>query len=351
MKKKILALIMGISMMAAITGCGSDKDSNNGGEISNDSIVISQYKGLEVEAVEAAAVTDEEIEASIQYTLQVTAGQYGIKDRAAENGDTVIIDYVGKKDGVAFDGGTASDYALELGSGTFIPGFEEKIVGHKPGETFDIDVTFPEEYQSEDLAGQPVVFTITFDAIVPTELTDALATAIVGKETTVEEYKQIVKADLEVSNAETAEASFENAVWEAVIKNSEMKKYDEEELASWVSIMEESYGMYASFYGMETDEYLSTYYGVTVEELAKEQMCWENAVSLIAEKENLTVSLEEYEERLNTIATQYGYEDPAEYETAYEEAYGENGLADFFLQEKVMEWLVDNSVEVKATEE
>lgn len=343
MKKRVLALIMAASMMAAFTGCGSK-------EISNDNIKISQYKGLEVEEVAAAEVTDEEIESSIQYTLEVTAAQYGIKDRAAQNGDKVIIDYVGKKDGEAFDGGTASDYALELGSGTFIPGFEEAIVGHMPGETFDINVTFPEDYQSESLAGQPVVFTITFDAIVPTELTDALATAIVGSETTVEEYKQTVKEDLEVSNAETAESSFENGVWTALINNCTVKKYDDEKLESWITVINDSYSMYASLYGMETDDYLNTYYGVTCEDLAKEQMCWEYAVELIAEKEKLTVSLEEYEERLTEEATQYGYEDPAEYETAYEEAYGEGKLEEYFLQQKVMEWLVDNSKAVKAAE-
>ena len=329
-------------MVAALTACGEKN-------VSDEKVEITEYKGIEIEKVEPTEVTEEAINSDIEYTLQTVALEHGIKDRAAVSGDTVIIDYVGKKDGVAFEGGTASDYALELGSGTFIPGFEDAIIGHKPGETFDINVTFPEEYQSEELAGQPVVFTITFDAIVPTELTDTLATAIVGSETTVEEYKQMVKESLTENNKQTAQSEFENKVWTEVVSNCTVKNYDKDELESWKKIMEETYGYYASMYNMETEEYLSTYYKTSVEELAKEQLRWKYAAELIAKNENLTLSLEEYDKQLGEIATAYGYEDSAEYEKGYEEMYGEGSLKDMFLQQKVMKWLVDNAVEVEAT--
>ncbi len=340
MKKKILACVMGMTMMAALVGCGKSG-------ISNDIVSIEQYKELKVKDVAVIEVTEEEVNESIAYTLQVTAADHGIKDRAAEDGDTVIIDYEGKLDGVAFQGGTAQKQALTLGSGTFIPGFEEQIVGHMPGETFDINVTFPKDYGVDELNGQDTVFTIVFHAIVPTEITDEIATALVGAKTTVEEYREIVKGDLEESNALTAESNYANAVYSAFVKQCTMKTYPEEELKAWTEIMEEEYSMYAEYQGMETDEFLKEYYGTTCEELAKEQVCFSNAANLVAEEEGIELTLEEYDELLTAQAVNFGYEKPEDYEKAYDEAYGEGALKDYFLQEKVVQWLVDNSVKVK----
>ena len=341
MKKKLLAFIVGLSMVAALTGCGKS-------EISNDKVSIGQYKGLKVDAVTAQEVTEEDIENSIAYTLEVTATEYadecGIKDRAAKDGDNVLIDYSGKIDGVAFDGGTAEKQTLVLGSGSFIDGFEDAIIGHMPGETFDINVTFQEEYGNEELNGKDAVFTIVFHAIVPTELTDEIATALVGSATTVEEYKAIVKNDLEVSNASTAEAEFENAVYVAFLENCEMKEYPEDELEKWITFMEDSYSMYASMYGVDTDTFLQTYYGTTCEALAKEQILFKYATELVAEKEGISLSLEEYESLIAADAANYGYESVEAYEKAYDEYYGEGYLKSFILQEKVMDWLVENSI-------
>ncbi len=340
MKKRILAFVLGAVMLVGLTGCGSSA-------ISNDMVSVKEYKGLKVSAVEAAEVTDTEVEESIAYTMNVTAAeyaeQYGIKDRAAEKGDTVLINYKGILDGVAFEGGTAEKQTLTLGSNTFIPGFEDAIIGHMPGETFDINVTFPEEYGNEELNGQAVIFEIVFHAIVPTELTDEIATAIVGKEITAEDYRKQVKEDLEVSNEQTAKAEYENAVYGAFISNCKMDNYPQEELDQWIAITEDSYGMYASYYGMEVDEFLSTYYGTSCEALAKEQILFKYAAELVAEEEGLTLSLEEYEKLATEEANNYGYPSLAEYEKSYEEYYGEGYLKTSILQNKVMEWLVNNS--------
>ena len=184
MKKKIIAALVGICTVVVMTGCG-----NKG--ISNDKITIKQYKGLEVEKVDPVEVTDTDVEDSINSTLQTKSTQNDITDRPAQEGDVVTIDYEGKKDGVAFDGGTAQDQQLELGSGSFIDGFEDGIVGHNIGETFDLNLTFPEDYKSEDLAGQAVVFTVTLDkiseVIVP-ELTDELVAELSESAKTIEDY-------------------------------------------------------------------------------------------------------------------------------------------------------------------
>ena len=341
MRKRILAVLLGIGMMASLVGCGEDT-------ISNEMVSVKEYKGLKVESVDTVEVTDEEVNESIAYTLEVAAAEYadeyGIKDRAAEDGDTVLIDYSGKLDGVQFDGGTAEKQTLALGSNTFIDGFEEAIIGHKPGETFDIDVTFPEDYGNEELNGQAVVFTIVFHAIVPTEITDEIASILMEEEITAEEYKEQVREDLKVSNEETAEADYENEVYTAFLENCEMKKYPEDELEQWKQVMEDTYGMYASYYGMETDEFLEMYYGTTLEKLAKEQILFKYAIELVAEEEGMSLSLEDYEKAIEEQSVEFGYDSAEEYEQAYEEYYGEGYLKSFILQEKVMSWLVDNSV-------
>ncbi len=157
-------------------------------EITADVIVkpevkLGDYKNLEVSVDVEKEVTDADVDAKIE-AAQKNLAELVIKEDAAENGDTVVIDFEGKVDGVAFDGGTAQNHSLELGSGSFIPGYEEQLVGHKAGETVEVTVTFPEDYQAEDLAGKEAVFTTTIHEVkakeVP-ELDDELAKILTKK--------------------------------------------------------------------------------------------------------------------------------------------------------------------------
>ena len=136
MKKIIATILAGVCTMMLVVGCGN--------AASNDSLKISKYKGLEIEKVEAVAVTDAAVEESIKSDLEILATETEVKDRPAQMGDITTIDFVGKHNGVAFEGGSATDSELELGSGQFIDGFEEGIVGKKIGETFDLNLTFPD---------------------------------------------------------------------------------------------------------------------------------------------------------------------------------------------------------------
>ena len=147
MKKKLTTIVAGICALALLGGCAGGTK----GAISNDNLKIKQYKGLEVEKVQEIAVTDEDVEMSIQSDLETLATKTDVTDRAAQLGDIAIIDFEGKKDGVAFEGGAGTDYELELGSGQFIDGFEDGVVGHNIGETFDLDLTFPEDYGKEEI--------------------------------------------------------------------------------------------------------------------------------------------------------------------------------------------------------
>ena len=170
-------------------------------------VVLGDYKGLEIEAV-PDEVSDEMIENEIDKQRHLNARHINIDDRAAEDGDKVNIDFEGKVDGVAFEGGSAEDQELELGSGSFIPGFEEGIVGHEIGETFDIDVKFPEDYFNEDLKGKDAVFTITLNSIAVEELPEVDDEFIkdISEFDTVDEYK----ADLKKQKTEEVEANAKN---------------------------------------------------------------------------------------------------------------------------------------------
>ena len=339
MKKRILALIMGVCLTTTVVGCG-------GKEVSNDKITIKQYKGLEVEKTEAVKVTDEDVEASIQSTLSTKATYNDITDRPVQEGDLVTMDYVGTVDGVAFEGGTAEGANLEIGSGQFIDGFEDQLIGHSVGEQFDINVTFPEGY-SEELGGKDAVFAITLhkiqEVIVP-ELTDDLLPELGTEAKTVKEYKELIKKDLEKSNAETAKTENEQKVWAALIENCVIDKYPEDKLEETISGIESEVSYVASMYDMSASDFIKTYYGITSEEMAKNLIKQEYAIELIAEKEKLELNNDDYEKGLAELAEQYGYDNVDE----FEEEAGADTAKQMILQKKVGKFLMDNCKFVKA---
>lgn len=337
MKKRLLVVVTALAAAVSLVGCS--------GKISNDMITISQYKGLEVKEVPSVEITDADVEASIQSTLEIMATRNEITDRPVQLGDVVTIDYVGKIDGVAFERGADEDEELEIGAGAFIPGFEEGIIGHNVGEVFDINVTFPEAYTAE-LAGKDAVFTITLDkiteVIVP-ELTDELVTQLSTTATTVEEYKAQEKENLQLSNDQSAESQFSQNVWQALIENCELKDYAQEDMDATLASIESQYSMAASYYGMDVDAVVQQIHGITVDEMAKNLLKQKYAVELIAEKEGIKVTAEEYDTELAAYAIQYGYSDPAE----FEQQVGHDTLEKMMIQQKVGEWLIENCERVE----
>ncbi len=187
-------------------------------------VKLGDYKNLEVSVDVEKDVTDADVDAKIE-AAQKNLAELVIKEDAAENGDTVVIDFEGKVDGVAFDGGTAQNHSLELGSGSFIPGYEEQLVGHKAGETVEVTVTFPEDYQAEDLAGKEAVFTTTIHEVkakeVP-ELDDELAKDIDEEVETLAELKAKYKAQLTEEKEAQYTDAVETAAIEAAVANAEI---------------------------------------------------------------------------------------------------------------------------------
>ena len=177
-------------------------------------VTIENYKGIEVE-VPSAEVTGTDIDARIHELQHRNARQVEVEGRPAQMGDAALIDFLGKLDGEPFEGGAAEGYELTLGSGQFIPGFEEQVVGHNPGESFDVNVTFPEEYQAEHLAGKPVVFEVTLHELKAEELPevdDDFAQEVGEDYNTVEDLKAGIAKELAESKAKEAEEGFNHAV-------------------------------------------------------------------------------------------------------------------------------------------
>lgn len=334
MKKRMLALLISACAVLSLVGC-------RGNGVKDDVIEVKKYKGLEVDKVKTLEVTDEDIENSINSTLQSMSTTTEITDRAVENGDVVIIDYVGKVDGVEFEGGTAEGASLTIGSGQFIDGFEEAIIGHNIDEVFDINVTFPEEYHSEDLAGKDAVFTITLHKIqqvnVP-ELTEELVASLSATAKTIDAYKEEVKNDLQVSNEETAKSQLQQNVWRVLIDNCVIENYPEDTMKEMLESLNSQYGAYASMYGMEVEDFVKQMYGITLEDMAHELIKQELAVNLIAKKEGMVLTAEIYDKELAAYAERWGYEDPTE----FEERVGRDQMEKMLLQNMVGEFLVEN---------
>ncbi len=335
-KAAVLAVILGASVM--MTACGGSSKN-----IDNDNITISQYEQVEVKGVTKTEVTDEMVENQIETVLNQNKTETEVKeDRPCQRGDTVYIDFVGKKDGKAFDGGSAENSPLELGSGTFIDGFEDQVIGHNKGETFDIDVTFPENYQAADLAGQPAVFTITINKIVTTEvpeLTDDLVTIISDESTTAEEYRAEVKANLEKQAEEAYQSSLQTEAWNEVVDNTTVKELPEDRVKELEDTIHEYYKNLAEQNGMKYKKMITDALGYADEEAfdkevtqtAEKSVTQSLIVEAIAAAENITVNKDDdsYKEHVEKLASRYGYESADEFlKTADEEQVNETILQD-----------------------
>lgn len=338
-----------VAAALSLVGCSS--------KLSNEYVIVKQYKGLEVTGAGSTEVSDEEIEQTIQSNLQAAAERVPVTDRAAQTGDWVNIDYVGSIDGVEFSGGTAQGQDLELGSGSYIgasgdyAGFEDQIAGHSTGEAFDITVQFPENY-SADMSGKVAVFHITLNEIftksVP-ELTDEWVAANSQESKTIDEYKEEIRTQLEESASSQAEYQLSQTVSTALMDNIEVKKYPEDIVDKQVQNAKEQYIELAETNGMTLEELLTSQINMTedefdekLKEYAQESVIFDEAIKLIANKERLTPSEKEYEEKIAEAAKEYGLD--AE---QYKEQFGEDEIKSSILRDIVIKYLVDKCVETK----
>ena len=277
-------------------------------------VEIKDYLGIEV-AKEVAPVTEEEIENEIFGVRNRNSRETDITDRAAENGDTATIDFEGFTDGVPFEGGKGTDYPLELGSNSFIPGFEDQIVGHNVGDEFDVNVTFPTEYHAPDLAGKEAVFKVKLNKLQKIELPELDDEFVkdVSEFNTVDEYRADWKAKLEKQHEERADAAFENDLMKALMDKL-VAEIPEPMFVEETENFVRDYDNRMRMQGLDLKTYFK-YTGMTLEKLreqmrpqAETQVKCRLALEKIAELENIVPTDAEVEEEYATIAKAYNME-------------------------------------------
>ncbi|MCI5869223.1 MAG: trigger factor [Dorea sp.] len=350
MKKKMIVLLTGILAASIIlSGCAASKG------LETDDLAISMYKGVEVDAVDKPEeVTDEKVDETIEATLQANATTKEITDRAVQKGDTATIDFVGKMDGEEFEGGSSTDYPLEIGSGQFIEGFEDSVVGHEIGDTYDWDGKFPEDFGNEKFNGKDVVFTITVKGIseqeVP-ELNDEFVKSVSETSKTVEDYKKEVKKQLEEDGEKDYNDKLSQEVWKKVLENTEVKKYPQDEVKEISDSLIEQYKSAADYYGMTYEDFLEEQMGSSVEDFekqvddaAKYSVKQDMVTQAIADKEKIKLDDKTYEKQLKQMAETYGYEDV----DALKEAASEEDLKDIALNNLVKDWLTEHCIQVSS---
>ena len=271
-------------------------------------VEISDYKGLEVKKT-TKNVDDAAVDAEVEKVRNRNARSISVEDRAAQIGDTAVIDFEGFLDGVAFEGGKGEKFPLELGSGSFIPGFEEQVAGKNIGDDFDVNVTFPEHYQAENLAGKPAVFKCKLHEIKGKELpnVDDEFVKDVSEFDTLDEYKADIKSKLEKAAADEASTNLDNALVDAVIGKMKAEvpqvmyqRRIDEIVREWSARNRISVEDYLKYTGVTMDQFRANF-----TEVAKRQVDLRLALEKIAELENITVSDEDVEKEYADMAEQY----------------------------------------------
>ncbi len=317
-------------------------------------VELGEYKGLK--AVKPSyPVSDEDVEAEIKRAAERVARKIDVTDRPAQNGDTVNIDYAGSIDGVAFDGGTAEKQDLELGSNTFIPGFEEQVVGMAIGEEKDITVSFPEDYGAADLAGKEAVFHIVLHSIsykeIP-EIDDELAKDV-SEYDTLEEYRTSIRERLEKSNQQRADNEFRSALIQQAVANATVE-VPEVMVSKQLDYMMQEMQYRMMYQGIQMEQYLQ-FTGMTMDDLreqqrpaARDQVTTQLVVEAIQKAENITVSDEDVDAYLADMVTETrSLED-------IKKDMGENEM-DYIrgnlLNDKTMKFIVDSAIAEEPAEE
>lgn len=318
-------------------------------------VTLGEYKGVEVE-VSAADVTEEEVAAELKKEQEKNSRTIDVDDRAVADGDMVTLDFEGFVDGVAFEGGKGTDYPLTIGSNSFIPGFEEQLVGAVIGEEKEVNVTFPEDYQAAELAGKPAVFKCTVKKIEVKELPelDDEFAKDVSEFDTLEEYKADIKKNLEEKKADAAKRAKEDAAVDAAVANATMEIPDAM-LDTQVNQMIDDFARRMQSQGLTMDQYMQ-FTGTTLASLqeqmkpqALKRIQTRLVLEKIAEAEAIEIADEKIDEEINKMAEMYKME-ADKLKEMLGDAEKEQMKKDMAVQEAVT-ILADAAKEVEKTEE
>lgn len=377
MKKRAIMISMLLVMALSVTGCSQktatkDKDtkteetaktddaeeteSDNAEDTSEDTpttaelmagidvekcVTLGDYKGVTVEKT-IQSVTDEDVQNEIDNAL----ANYPVEvDQAAKEGDTVNIDYVGKIDGEEFDGGSDQGADLKLGSGKFIDGFEDGLIGARKGETRTLNLTFPEDY-TQDLAGKAVEFTVTVNAVKEplSEPTDQWVADNIEGYDNLADYKAGIRSEQEESNEQTAENQVRYAAWTQVIDNCTINEYPETLVEVGKKLYEQQVETYAKYAGMELDAYIESSgltqeeYQSNMEEYGKNVAAQALVCQAICDKEGFAIGDDDYQKALQDMLTEYGCTEDELIQT-----YGQDNVEQSIMLNRVSNLILENA--------
>lgn len=377
MKKRAIMISMLLVMALSVTGCSQktvtkDKDtkteetaktddaeeteSDNTEDTSEDTpttaelmadidvekcVTLGDYKGVTVEKT-IQSVTDEDVQNEIDNAL----ANYPVEvDQAAKEGDTVNIDYVGKIDGEEFDGGSDQGADLKLGSGKFIDGFEDGLIGARKGETRTLNLTFPEDY-TQDLAGKAVEFTVTVNAVKEplSEPTDQWVADNIEGYDNIADYKAGIRSEQEESNEQTAENQVRYAAWTQVIDNCTINEYPETLVEVGKKLYEQQVETYAKYAGMELDAYIESSgltqeeYQSNMEEYGKNVAAQALVCQAICDKEGFAIGDDDYQKALQDMLTEYGCTEDELIQT-----YGQDNVEQSIMLNRVSNLILENA--------
>lgn len=377
MKKRAIMISMLLVMALSVTGCSQktatkDKDtkteetaktddaeeteSDNTEDTSEDTpttaelmagidvekcVTLGDYKGVTVEKT-IQSVTDEDVQNEIDNAL----ANYPVEvDQAAKEGDTVNIDYVGKIDGEEFDGGSDQGADLKLGSGKFIDGFEDGLIGARKGETRTLNLTFPEDY-TRDLAGKAVEFTVTVNAVKEplSEPTDQWVADNIEGYDNIADYKAGIRSEQEESNEQTAENQVRYAAWTQVIDNCTINEYPETLVEVGKKLYEQQVETYAKYAGMELDAYIESSgltqeeYQSNMEEYGKNVAAQALVCQAICDKEGFAIGDDDYQKALQDMLTEYGCTEDELIQT-----YGQDNVEQSIMLNRVSNLILENA--------
>lgn len=381
MKKKIVTLLLALSIFALAAGCGdkkedSDKKENTKTEqaaeefeLTNaegkvvavdvdhieDYVNLGEYKNLEVSTSPKKNITEEEVDDSIRSQLLYRYDQVEVtEDRAVQLDDTANIDFTGYMDGKEFDGGAGKDTDLVIGSGSFISGFEEGLIGHKKGEEVTLDLTFPEDYHQKDFQGKAVQFKVKINKIsAPAELTDEWTAANTDYKT-AEEFKTAHREQMQKQADSEYEAQLKSDLFTLVVEGTEIKDYPEEVLKdAKARVKKQLEAMYKAQAGMSFDEYIKSQ-GLSEEEAekaltesAKSYLTQNLIVQAVLNAEGIALTEEDYNEEKEKFAVLSGFADAAVMESMYTD---QRIIKDSVLWNKACDIMMSTAV-IKETEE
>ena len=374
MKKKTVAAILVMCMVLSASACGkeaakdtknekttettdkkseekAEKDDKSNKEASlklvtvddiSDYVTIGEYKGLTLNRI-SQEVTDDDVQAEIDYDLEDKGEE--IKDGTVESGDTVTINFTGTIDGKEFDGGSAEDYQLTVGEGSMIDGFEDGIIGMKDGETKELDLTFPEDYYDDSVAGKAVVFKVTLQKFTrKAELTDEWVAANTDYKT-VDEYKNSVREQLEKDADTSADIDLYDSAWTEVLSASEIKKYPEADVNTAIEEYKAQTEQYVQEAGIEMSDFLEAQ-GISEDEYDDECKTYAESkveqnliVQGIMTEEGLTIEDSELDELKNLLCQEYGAASIDE----LVEYYGQQDVDESLALLRVQKFIVDQA--------